>query len=295
MAGPKHLLIEDQFFKGAQSLRKVFQERFAEPRLGSRERFVWDYWHVPRQYTLVRTPAQNFFPETIYKQFLLRILQWGERELGCRAISPPWLSFYVDGCEQELHAHIPHGPWSFVYSLTHWSQREFKGGETVIAKPKLLEYWKSLAPSDYHEHSDFFTEVPARFNRLVVFDPRLPHGVRRVSGVQDPRRARLVIHGWFTQPQPYVDGPLDAAKLSRVLEPWEDGLRHEARRQRAQGVLTLRFKVQGGRLAGLKILSNTLVGAPSASWLKKSLGILSTLEFPKDRQASSVTLPLYLS
>lgn len=39
------------------------------------------------------------------------------------------------------------------------------------------------------------TRVPAPFNRLTVFDPRFPHGVRQVHGTRDPRKGRLVLHG----------------------------------------------------------------------------------------------------
>ena len=39
------------------------------------------------------------------------------------------------------------------------------------------------------------TRVPSPFNRLTVFDPRFPHGVREVRGTRDPRKGRLVLHG----------------------------------------------------------------------------------------------------
>lgn len=44
-------------------------------------------------------------------------------------MTPMWLSYYVDGCEQALHCDNPHGPWAFVLSLTEWDEREFTGGE----------------------------------------------------------------------------------------------------------------------------------------------------------------------
>ncbi len=50
------------------------------------------------------------------------------------------------------------------------------------------------------------TLVEPRFNRLTVFDGRYPHGVRPVEGTRDPLRARLVLHGWFTEPSPFFDG-----------------------------------------------------------------------------------------
>ena len=74
--------------------------RFANPLDLSAERFVWDYWHVPDQYTLLRTPADQFFPEEAYQQLEDALLQYGEEHLGCRGMSPVWLSYYVDGCRQ---------------------------------------------------------------------------------------------------------------------------------------------------------------------------------------------------
>ena len=34
------------------------------------------------------------------------LTQYGQERLGCRTISPPWLSYYIDGCEQALHADV---------------------------------------------------------------------------------------------------------------------------------------------------------------------------------------------
>ena len=53
---------------------------------------------------------------------------------------------------------------------------------------------------------DQVTLVPPLFNRLTVFDPRYPHGVRAVEGTRDPLKARLVLHGWFTEPAPFFNG-----------------------------------------------------------------------------------------
>jgi hypothetical protein len=138
----------------ARSLRRHFTDRFRDPRKTVGERFVWDYWYLESaagavQYSLMRTPAEMFFPERLYRQVsavynnnqcasrplgvsfmscpssrvisqLLRLksssyttsytrfahqiedslLDYGSTVLGCRAISPIWLSYYVDGCRQ---------------------------------------------------------------------------------------------------------------------------------------------------------------------------------------------------
>lgn len=51
-----HVLVLDSFLEEdtASRLRGVFDDRFSDPRQGKPERFVWDWWHVADQYTLVR-------------------------------------------------------------------------------------------------------------------------------------------------------------------------------------------------------------------------------------------------
>lgn len=71
-------------------------------------------------------------------------MTYAREELGCAGVTPVWLSCYVDGCRQELHADVPHGPWAFVLSLTRWDARKFTGGETFILKPEVLDYWRSF-------------------------------------------------------------------------------------------------------------------------------------------------------
>lgn len=51
-----HVLVMDSFLEDqtASGLRGTFHDRFSKPREGNPDRFVWDWWHVPDQYTLVR-------------------------------------------------------------------------------------------------------------------------------------------------------------------------------------------------------------------------------------------------
>jgi hypothetical protein len=53
-----------------------------------------------RRYTLLRAPADAFFPRPQYQALEAALLEFGERELGCRGMSPPWVACYVDGCRQ---------------------------------------------------------------------------------------------------------------------------------------------------------------------------------------------------
>ena len=67
---PKHVRVVDGFLPpdpsapgSALGLRAVFDAHHDDPRRTHAYRFVWDYWHVPNQYTLLRTPAADYFPE----------------------------------------------------------------------------------------------------------------------------------------------------------------------------------------------------------------------------------------
>lgn len=165
--------------------------RMGDPLSTASGRFCWDWWHVPGQYTLLRTPADAFFPPELYDRLEDALIEYGEKVLGCRGISPigsgglgwgqqeAWedvrtsvgqyrmcklwwpnlrwprqhplpthtpipCSCYVNGCRQGLHADAPHGPFAFVLSLTQWEARRFIGGETVLLRPAVLDYWREF-------------------------------------------------------------------------------------------------------------------------------------------------------
>eukprot|EP00903_Cladosiphon_okamuranus_P010694 g10107.t1 len=263
-----HVLVMDSFLEDetAAGLRETFHDRFSKPREGNPERFVWDWWHVPDQYTLMRTPAENYFGPEGFDRLLEALTKFGQEKLGCTAISPPWLSVYVDGCEQRYHTDSWHGPWAFVLSLTDWENRGFTGGETMILKPHVLDYWRSFQPGVGLEEKHFIDTVEPRFNRLTVFDPRFPHGVRPVAGTRDPLKGRLVVHGWFTDPQPFFTGGLSAEEAT---DPLNDALAEVYPALegvgRVTGVLTVRLHVSGetGEVVSVVALTDTLVPDPN--------------------------------
>jgi len=292
------LLTVDSFAPEADALRAHYDTVLADPRSTAEARFCWDWWHVPGQYTALRTPAWRFFPPKVYEAFHRRLVQWGRRTLGCHDISPPWLSCYVDSCRQELHADVPHGPFAFVYSLTPWKGRPFRGGETLLLQDQVLDHWNGPAVAGEVEEPQLLQAVEPRFNRLVVFDPRIPHGVRRVEGTLDPREGRLVVHGWFVQPRPFVEGPLPAEALGEALERMGPVVGEAlAGSPGLSGLLSLQLRVTpAGRIAALTVLCNTLRSADGRSprrrletalrgwWLRQQL--------PRQRRGSSITLPL---
>lgn len=286
------LVIVDHFAREAGALRRCFDERFAEPRSARADRFVWDWWHVPGQYTHLRTPAWTYFPRAVYAAFHRRLVAWGRATLGCHDISPPWLSLYVDGCRQELHGDLPHGPWAFVYSLT--ARRGFTGGETLLVRDEVLDFWHDFRSERSVEEPELIRAVAPKLDRLVVFDPRIPHGVREVRGTSDPREGRLVIHGWFVQPRPFVVGPLAVRTLAARI----DELGGQVGALPVAGTLALAFGVdRRGAVRGVRVLSDTTrvprTDEPARRRLVRRLGqTVAAWNLGKQRGPSRVTLPL---
>lgn len=293
------LFTQDNFSKSAAALRKTFDDKFANPLQGHSDRFVWDYWHVPDQYTLLRTPAEHYFESKVLKNFLQELTTWGQNTLGCVSISPPWLSCYIEGCEQKLHSDNPHGPWAYVFSLSQHHNKHFHGGETLILRPERLDFWSSFTSDKGFELPELTKRVAPKFNRLTVFDPRLPHAVTRVSGTQDPRHGRLVIHGWFTQPQPIVRGPLSVKRVQSEIHSLMQELEPQLNEiSPLTGFVSFHLDVaSSGKVTQVKLLANTLMSKESlhthadatVKWLKFRL---SKCQFGKISSQSTLILPL---
>lgn len=294
----RSVLVVDQFAPEAETLRATFDARFAEPRQARADRFVWDYWHVPGQYTALRTPAWTYFPRATYAAFHRRLVAWGRETLGCHDISPPWLSLYIAGCRQELHGDLPHGPWAFVFSLTRWRGRSFRGGETLILRDEVLDFWHDFASVRSVEESELIRTVEPRFARLVVFDPRIPHGVREVTGTHDPREGRLVIHGWFVQPRPFIRGPLRERALAGHIEALTEKLAGWLGTLPLAGLVSFAFDVdRRGHARNVAVLSDTTRVPRSdererARLVRRLRDELASWRFGAQRAASRVTLPL---
>ncbi len=292
-----HFLVKPSFYKDYQKLRKEFEAYFKNPKSTHQKRFVWDFWYDEDQYHLIRTPAFYYFQKKVYQDFHSHLVQWGRENLGCHDISPPWLSYYVDGCYQNLHSDVPHGPWAFVYSLTP-NQKVFRGGETLILKPKTLDYWSDFNESKQYEYDSFVDRIPSNMNQLTLFDPRFPHGVSEVKGTRDPLKSRLVIHGWFVNPRPYVVGGLGTAQVQKALKPAFDSLmKILAQIELLSGTVSIRLRVNSqGTVTQYNLLTNTLISQNKSTTdqylLKELKSILKKTLFPKSKSPSAITIPL---
>ena len=290
--------IEDSFYSKGRELRSYYEQQFKNPLQAHSKRFCWDYWHVPEQYRLLRTPAQNFFGDKLFQPFLAHLLAWGRTHLGCQMISHPWLSAYVNDSFQDIHSDIPHGPWSFVYSLTPWRQRKFSGGETFVARPRLLNYYQEYSSDHSDESKDLIQKIAPDQNRLVVFDPRYPHGVTRVNGVEDLLDARLVIHGWFTEPRPMIEGALSTKKAIPALDQVATFLLDSFSKTDLSGIFCVRIQISAaGKTDSIDVLTSHLIHsqtgkAASKKWVQTLLSACTTFTFPKSSGTTKITLPI---
>jgi 2OG-Fe(II) oxygenase superfamily len=287
----------ENFTPQALALRQEFAKQFADVFRVHSRRFVWDWWHVEGQYTALRTPAYAYFQGAAYNRFHQQLVQWGRAVLGCHDISPPWLSCYVTGCEQRLHADVPHGPFAFVFSLTDWTNRTFRGGHTMLLREEVLDFAQSFEVKPRVEMNELVHFFEPKFNSLTVFDPAVPHGVARVDGVSDPALGRLVIHGWFVQPRPFVSGPLETAELEAHLDALSTTVLSTIDVP-LSGLLSFRLSVTaGGKVASVKVLADTTrvskIHEPSrTALLERVQHAIKRWKFSKARKSSVVTVPL---
>ncbi len=294
----KNFQVHKNFFSDAKKLRSEFDQQFQDARSTDNKRFVWDYWFFENQYHHLRTPALYYFTKNIYQDFHSQLVQWGRENLGCHDISPPWLSYYVDGCYQNMHSDVPHGPWAYVYSLTI-DPKKFSGGETFILKPDVLDYWPNFQDANNREYKSFFDIIPANFNQLTVFDPRYPHGVTELKGSRDPQKGRLVMHGWFVEPRPYVTGGLTTAQVQKQLTPALINFAEILKSLNPiHGVTSLKLSVSAsGEIKNIQEMTSTLISLNHENGevihLRKFIkSIFGQLKFPKTNKASVIVVPL---
>jgi hypothetical protein len=110
------------------------------------------------------------------------------------------------------------------------------GGETLIGHERHLfcNHFARAAAG-----RDFYDAIEPKFNRLIVFDDRLPHAVERVDGSMDPAEGRIVLHGHLGEGGTIVEGALSAdlihGLLQALLQRLTDELSGEAALYHASG------------------------------------------------------------
>jgi hypothetical protein len=293
------LVVVDDFLprEFAASMRADIDAHFAAPFAHRPETHqVWNYWFVPQTYTYLRTQPEKVIQRASLDRFMGLLQAWSGETLGLARLSWPYLSLYVSGCRQGLHNDARNGRFGFVYSLTR-DERRSTGGETIVMRrgdPFLQHLRRPTAGTALYEL------VEPRFNRLVVFDDRMIHGVQLVEGSMDPVEGRFVLHGHLEESGPLVTGSLPPEQVLQCLRVPLERFEQEcgARAREYHGPLVLRFSIAtDGHVRALRVVLDRVFAEreADAGWsaIRATLvELLGAVAFPVSGTETRVTLPL---
>jgi hypothetical protein len=244
----------------AKAMRVDIESHFSNPSEHQRNTHqIWNYWYVPGQYMYLRTAPENVIGASHMDQFNNALRSWSTSTLGLAKVTLPYLSLYVDGCTQGLHNDSRNGRFAYVYSLTK-NDRKSVGGRTILLREGDLfrrNLGKANAGVGLHEL------LEPKFNRLLVFDDRLVHGVESVTGSMDPLQGRWVLHGHIEEAGPIITGSLTLEKLVDGIRAAADQCVVEAAAtiQLYHGPLVVTFEVMpNGKTADVGVLLDRVVG-----------------------------------
>jgi len=290
-------LVVDDFLpiELAQAMRAGIDAHFADPQQHTAETHqVWNYWFVPELYAYLRTKPEKVIEQDTVQQFHDALRNWAMQTLGLGRVSWPYLSLYVPGCRQTLHNDSVNGRFGFVYSLTR-NERQTIGGDTIVHHEG--DPFRNLSASPAAGRS-FYDAIAPRFNRLVIFDDRMPHAVERVDGSMDPVEGRFVLHGHISESGPAVAGALHPDAVV-------DGARQAIQAftvahflEGYQGLLSAQIDIQpNGTVSNCRLLLDRVIhpDARDTRWpglTHALLGCLAAARFPAANGPSRLMLPI---
>ncbi len=295
-----HFAVLDDFLDpaAAAAMRAGVDSHFGTPHRHTRDAHqIWNYWHVPDAYTYLRTSAERVIAPAALAAFTDALSRFAAERLGLTGLTaPPLISVYVNGCHQSFHNDSHNGRFAFVYSLTR-PQRSFTGGETLIWHDS--DYF---ADSFTQAHGAFglYDAVAPAFNRLVLFDDRMPHAVAPISGRMDPLEARIVLHGHIFEGPASVTGALPRATVDAALAAGIAALKAELGPvvDQFHGPLCLDIGVDAtGRIDEVGVLVNRLrpLGTPDremAEVVGTLLEKLDLIAFPPSAGPTQIRFPI---
>jgi len=250
------LIVVDGFLPAdlALEMRRDIETHFATPEQHRAETHqVWNYWFVPDAYTYLRTAPEKVIERARTEAFHNALRDWSIAMLGMAKVTWPFLSLYVSGCRQNWHNDSVNGRFGFVYSLTR-DERRTIGGETLVRK-EIDPFRAHLARAGAGR--EFYQAIEPRFNRLVIFDDRLPHSVERVDGSMDPVEGRFVLHGHLSEGGTLLAGALSEDKIAGPLLEVLRQIREDWSAEVAlyNGALILRLTIAaGGGVAASQVM-----------------------------------------
>jgi Rps23 Pro-64 3,4-dihydroxylase Tpa1-like proline 4-hydroxylase len=293
------LIVIDDFLppRIAAALRDDLENHFHEPQAHRAETHqVWNYWFVPGLYTYLRTAPEKLIAAERVRGFVEALRARSMSTLGLAGVTWPFLSLYVDGCRQRLHNDSRNGRFGFVYSLTADSRRSV-GGETLVMYSGDALRGNLANPA---AGESFYETIAPRFNRLILFDDRLPHAVSPVEGSMDPLDGRLVLHGHIREAGPLVNGALSPAAVARPIATLlqTTAIHAGARLSLYHGFLSLRFSVEpSGSVGQCDVLADRVLhrDAGNIEWepLRQELvDRVAELTFPRAAGRTMIVLPM---
>jgi len=195
----------------------------------------------------------------------------------------------VPGCLQGLHNDSTNGRLGYVFSLTR-NDRMTIGGETVIVHDRDL-FRTSLDKAQ--AGIDLFDLVDPRFNRLTLFDDRIPHAVQRIEGPMDPLEGRFVLHGHLSEAGVVARGDLSAdAVQERVSGAVEDLRASVGGGVRGPLVMSLQID-QYGRVGDIRPLLDRMVSDADLDNVRDAVTArLGAVRFPAMPEATRANIPL---
>jgi hypothetical protein len=282
----------------AAAMRRDIDSHFDKPGAHQPDKHqVWNYWHIPELYTYLRTNCDKVIEPGRVEQFMAALTDWSVRTLGMGHVTWPYLSLYVSGCKQGIHNDSSNGRFAFVYSLTK-NDRKTSGGETIVLKEGDPFRSRLTKPG---AGTSFYDQIAPQFNRLAVFDDRMPHAVERVDGSMDPVEGRFVLHGHISESGPIVHGALALDAISPIVGRLSDlAAEIAAWPERYHGPVVLRFAVQpSGKVADAVILVDRVargdqIPIDMGKIAENLRSAAMNLNFPQAPARTDVTLPIII-
>jgi hypothetical protein len=292
-------LIIDNFLAShvAGNMRADIEQHFADPFAHlPQSHQVWNYWYVPGQYTYFRTNAEKVVHHERVEYFLSALRNWSTRTLGLSKITRPYLSLYMNGCSQKWHNDALNGRFAFVYSLTA-NERKSSGGGTVIMNEG--DHFRNHLTSPA-AGSAFFVEIEPVFNRLIVFDDRLPHAVEPVLSSMDPLDGRFVLHGHISEGESQVEGGSDPGEVSSIMTSAADIVfsKYSLASRGYHGPFVVRLEVgENGRVGSCCVVLDRVVTTNDhdVDWATVRAALIEDfrdLRFPESPTKATITHPL---
>jgi len=293
----ERLFIVDDFLpiELAEAMRLDIDNHFANPAVHAPDTHqIWNYWFVPDLYAYLRTQPEKVIARPSVEAFTERLRLWSIQTLGLARLSWPYLSCYVAGCRQGLHNDSANGRFGYVYSLTR-DERKTIGGETIVHHEG--DAFRALSSRPGAGRS-FFDAVAPRFNRLVLFDDRMPHAVERLEGSMDPREGRFVLHGHISESEPIIAGALPGETLVAATRAAFQGFTDSTFLDGYHGPLTVRLDVApDGQVSSCQVLLDRVIHAGDGErrWpalLTELLARLAAIRFPESGGPSQMLIPM---